>query len=81
MVPTEKSSISAPICVFAVRSPETNPTATRGAIVTDRSWHVQMEGSFLAYEWPTCTETLSDRGIFMGNIRPRSMRNFHALCR
>lgn len=63
-------SVLSYLCVFSVRSPETYPAATRGAIVTDRSWHVQMEGSFLAYEWPTCTETLSEWRIFMGNIQP-----------
>lgn len=32
--------------------------------MTDRSWHVQMEGPLLAYEWPTCTETLSQADIY-----------------
>lgn len=34
--------------------------------MTDRSWHVQMEGSLLAYEWPTCTGSLSVRDIYGG---------------
>lgn len=53
------------------KSRERNSGRRREAIVSDRSWHVQMEGPLLAYEWPTCTETLSGRDIYESVRRAR----------